>query len=331
VIHDKPDRMWDYLLRIEGHNVLRGPCSTEDMIAMLSSGDINEKTSVRQLVYSSKTLRYEVDSGWRAAAEFSALSPYISKKLGKSKKASQIRTWATVGIALLLILIWFLGRFSLLDRLNSDEKPSAEYTLDKMNPIKPPSSKETPREIPTSQPIAPMVIQSPLASSASTVAGIIKETNMVRQKNGLPPLTENGLLDRVADERVEDMLRQQYFGHISPSGQGAAEIMQRVGYHYKILGENIGSMSMYATDRRFVEGWMQSPGHRENLMNEEVRDIGVAVRKGFIKGREQWVAVQVFGLQSLPVTHQAGRKATVPEPRRAPNKAESELIFRVVK
>jgi hypothetical protein len=76
---------------------------------------------------------------------------------------------------------------------------------------------------------------------------------------------------------------------------------------------------------------MQSPGHRENIMNEEVRDIGVAVRKGFIKGQEQWIAVQVFGLLSLPVTHEAGRKTTVPEPRRAPNKAESELIFRVVK
>jgi len=331
VRHDKPDRMWDYLLRIEGHNVLRGPCSTEDMIAMLSSGDINEKTSVRQLAYSSKTLRYEVDSAWRAAEEFSALRPHVSKKLGKSKKASQIRTWATVIIALLLIVIWFLGRFPLLNRLDLDKKHSAEDTLDKMNPIKPQTGKATPREIPTSQPIVPMIIQSPLASSTSTVAGIIKETNKVRQENGLPPLTENSLLDRVAEGRVEDMLRQQYFGHISPSGQGAAEMTQRVGYHYKILGENIGSMSMYATDRRFVEGWMQSLGHRENIMNEEVRDIGVAVRKGFIKRQEQWIAVQLFGLPSLAVTHEAGRKATAPEPRRAPNKAESELIFRVVK
>jgi uncharacterized protein YkwD len=298
---------------------------------MLSNGDINEKTSVRQLAYSSKTLRYEVDSAWRAAAEFSALRPYISKKLGKSKKASQVRTWATVIIALLLIVIWFLGRFPLLDRLNLDKKPSAEYTLDKMNPIKPPNSKAMPREIPASQQIAPMIIQSPLATSTATVAGIIKETNIVRQKDGLPPLTENGLLNRVADRRVEDMLQQQYFGHISPSGQGSAEFAQQVGYHYRRLGENIGFISPYATDRRFIEGWMQSPGHRRNILNGEVKDIGVSVKKGFLKGEEQWVAIQVFGLQSLPVADEAGRKATVPEPRRAPNKAESELIFRVVK
>jgi uncharacterized protein YkwD len=131
--------------------------------------------------------------------------------------------------------------------------------------------------------------------------GIITETNRARQENGLPSVSENDLLNRIAAERLDDMFRKQYFAHISPTGEGEADIAQRIGYRYRRLSENIASIGPYATDQKFMNGWMQSPGHRRNILDSEVQEIGVAVRKGFFRGSEAWVGVQIFGMQSPPV------------------------------
>jgi len=332
VTHHETDKMWEYLLRIDAASMLRGPFSTEDMGDMFSKGIINEKTLVRQLSWSPKSLRYEEDSTWKAAVDFSELSLYVSKKAPNTYKISHIIAGAIAIIVLFVFVICTLiYSSSSKNTLNSERKPPFTVAIDKTDQIKPPNGAAIPIEIATSIPVTAVVSQRQQPSSTSTIPGIIKETNRVRQENGLPLLTENSLLDRVAEERVEDMLQKQYVGHISPSGQGATEITQRVGYHYKILAENIAAISMYTNDRKFIDGWMQSPGHRQNIMNDEVRDIGVAVKKGFLKGQEQWVAVQIFGLQSLPVTHETKRNAAVSQPLRTPNKAESSLIFRVVK
>jgi uncharacterized protein YkwD len=129
---------------------------------------------------------------------------------------------------------------------------------------------------------------------------IIALTNNARAQNGLPPLTENQLLDAIARERAKDMLEKQYFAHVSPTGQQASDIAQSVGYHYKVIAENIGSGDFY-TNQKIVDGWMQSPGHRNNILSAEVREIGAAVLQGKMKGTPMYISVQIFGLQSPPV------------------------------
>jgi uncharacterized protein YkwD len=130
---------------------------------------------------------------------------------------------------------------------------------------------------------------------------IIAHTNNARAQNGLPPLTENPLLNSIAEARVRDMLEKQYLAHVSPTGQQASDIAQSIGYRYKVIAENIGSGDFYS-NQKVVDGWMQSPGHRNNILSTEVQEIGVAVLKGKMKGVETYVSVQIFGLQSLPVT-----------------------------
>lgn len=133
---------------------------------------------------------------------------------------------------------------------------------------------------------------------------VIDLTNNVRAQNGLPPLTENPLLDSIAEARVRDMLEKQYLAHVSPTGEQASDIAQKIGYHYKVIAENIGSGDFYS-NQKIIDGWMQSPGHRNNILSSEVQDIGVAVMKGKMKGTETYVSVQIFGLPSLPVTPSA--------------------------
>jgi uncharacterized protein YkwD len=129
---------------------------------------------------------------------------------------------------------------------------------------------------------------------------IIYLTNKARAENGLPQLVENQLLNSIAESRARDMLEKQYFDHVSPTGQQASDLAQSIGYAYKIIAENIGSGD-FISNQKIVDGWMQSPGHRKNILSTEVREIGAAVLKGRMKGSETYVAVQIFGLQSPPV------------------------------
>jgi hypothetical protein len=142
---------------------------------------------------------------------------------------------------------------------------------------------------------------------------VIRLTNEARASNGLTDLTENDLLDAIAEERAKDMLNKQYFAHVSPSGEQVTDVAQRVGYHYKILAENIAE-GLFRTNQKLVDGWMQSPGHRKNILREEVREIGTSVVKGRMHGEETWVGVQVFGLESPAVSE---RSCTSPSPEMA--------------
>jgi len=130
---------------------------------------------------------------------------------------------------------------------------------------------------------------------------IINLTNEARTLNGLSPLNENPLLNAIAEKRAQDMFEKQYFAHVSPFGEQASDIAQRIGYKYKIIAENI-EYGRFFTNQKVIDGWMQSPGHKKNILSTEVQDLGAAIIKGNMNGEETWMAVQIFGLQSPEVS-----------------------------
>ena len=130
---------------------------------------------------------------------------------------------------------------------------------------------------------------------------IINLTNKARALNGLSHLNENPLLNTIAEKRAEDMFEKQYFDHVSPFGEKASDIAQRVGYRYKTIGENIAS-GRFVTNQKVIDGWMQSPGHRKNILSTDVEDLGAAIIKGNMHGEETCIAVQIFGLQSTSLS-----------------------------
>lgn len=140
---------------------------------------------------------------------------------------------------------------------------------------------------------------------------IIRLTNHARVLNGLPPLRANPLLNAIAEARSMDMLEKQYFAHVSPTGQEASDIAQDIGYRYKIIAENIGRGN-FLTNQKIVDGWMQSPGHRRNILTGEVEEIGAAVLKGRMNGGETYITVQIFGLQSPPVPQEKYTSCVAP-------------------
>lgn len=125
--------------------------------------------------------------------------------------------------------------------------------------------------------------------------GVIYWTNLQRQKYGLPPLKENDKLNLSAELKVKDMFENQYFAHDSPSGQGVADLAKKVDYQFIAIGENL-ALGNFENDEVLVESWMDSPGHRANILNNRYQEIGVAVLKGNFEGKSTWLAVQHFGL-----------------------------------
>jgi len=125
---------------------------------------------------------------------------------------------------------------------------------------------------------------------------IISETNSQRQENGdLPALTENQTLDRIALLKASDLFTNQYFEHVSPSGVGPGELAQKNGYQYIVEGENL-ILGNFSSEAEAVQDWMNSPGHRANILNNRFTEIGVAIIKGTYKGDSVWIGVQEFGL-----------------------------------
>jgi len=124
---------------------------------------------------------------------------------------------------------------------------------------------------------------------------IITFTNKYRKENGnLEPLKENSKLDISAENKLRDMFDNQYFEHMSPSGQSVSDLTNQVGYDYILIGENL-ALGNFKDDLALVDAWMASPGHRANILNRHYTEIGVAVGKGVFEGKNVWISVQHFG------------------------------------
>lgn len=126
-------------------------------------------------------------------------------------------------------------------------------------------------------------------------AGVINWTNANRDQNGgLPALKENPKLDQAANAKLKDMFKQQYFEHKNPQGLDASGLAKAAGYEYIAIGENL-ALGNYADDQDLLQAWMDSPGHRANILNDKFREIGAAVGQGMYEGKMTWLAVQEFG------------------------------------
>ncbi|MGM9526855.1 MAG: SafA/ExsA family spore coat assembly protein [Oscillospiraceae bacterium] len=128
------------------------------------------------------------------------------------------------------------------------------------------------------------VLQIPqLYSSVSAYEEeVIRLVNNIRQQNGLQPLTANWELSRVARYKSQDMLENGYFSHNSPTYGSPFQMITAFGLSYRTAGENIAKG--YASAQAVVNGWMNSSGHRANILNSSYKQIGV----GYVAQGHYW-------------------------------------------
>lgn len=111
---------------------------------------------------------------------------------------------------------------------------------------------------------------------------VIRLVNEIRVENGLKALTYDWELSRVARYKSQDMKDNKYFAHNSPVYGTPFQMMKSFGISYRSAGENIARG--YATPQAVVNGWMNSSGHRANILNANFTHIGV----GYVAGGNYW-------------------------------------------
>lgn len=111
---------------------------------------------------------------------------------------------------------------------------------------------------------------------------VVKLTNAERTKAGLAPFKTDDKLMAAAREKSQDMQSKNYFSHTSPTFGSPFDRMKALGITYKSAGENIAQGQR--TPQEVVQAWMDSPGHRANILNEKFTHIGV----GYVKSGNYW-------------------------------------------
>ena len=104
-----------------------------------------------------------------------------------------------------------------------------------------------------------------------------------------PPVTLDGTLDNVAFGHAVDMAEHNYFEHQDLAGHTPADRVRAVGYREKLVGENIAFGPRTAEE--VVQGWLDSPGHCENIMDPRFAQMGIAYAAGHAKRGLFWVQV----------------------------------------
>ena len=118
---------------------------------------------------------------------------------------------------------------------------------------------------------------------------VVQLTNQERAKNGLKALTQDWELSRVARYKSVDMRDKNYFSHTSPTYGSPFTMMKNFGISYRSAAENIAAGQ--TTAQEVVQAWMNSPGHRANILSGNYTHIGVGYAKG---GSQRHYWTQMF-------------------------------------
>jgi len=141
---------------------------------------------------------------------------------------------------------------------------------------------------------------------------LIDLANEERMAKGLSSLKINDKLVQAAQQKAQDMINQNYFAHTSPLGVNPWHWFDLTGYNYVVAGENLAKDF---TDSKILhQAWMNSPSHRDNILNKNYQEVGIAVVEGKINGKNTTLAVQMFGKAVSKKTVKQSEVKTTPVP-----------------
>jgi hypothetical protein len=163
-------------------------------------------------------------------------------------------------------------------------------------------------------------------------AEVIRLTDVQRADNGLNPLTESSILDSAALAKGNDMLAKGYWAHFAPDGTSPWSFFLKFGYRYSYAGENLARDFPDAASA--VTAWMNSPSHRENMLNPNYKDIGIGVVEGNLAGVDTTIIVQFFGAPlssepTIPVVQAKEVAPPVPSPTPVEVITTSQVVAKV--
>lgn len=148
---------------------------------------------------------------------------------------------------------------------------------------------------------------------AAVISAVLVElANEDRVEGGLHDLQVNPKLAAAAQAKADDMAAKGYFAHETPEGYDSWHWFTLVDYDYAYAGENLAVNFSESAD--VEKAWMASPTHRDNILNKNYTEIGIATAKGTYKGREAIFAVQMFGRPSAAELNAEEAEPRTPQP-----------------
>jgi uncharacterized protein YkwD len=134
--------------------------------------------------------------------------------------------------------------------------------------------------------------------AAVVSARLVDLTNTDRASSQLGTLALSPVLTQAAQAKADDMAKHSYFAHTSPSGLTSWYWFQQAGYSFSYAGENL---AVDFTDSDEVnQAWLNSPGHRANILDGHYTQIGIATAQGTYEGHPTTFVVQMFGAPAKP-------------------------------
>ncbi|OHB10024.1 MAG: hypothetical protein A3H60_02920 [Candidatus Zambryskibacteria bacterium RIFCSPLOWO2_02_FULL_44_12b] len=141
--------------------------------------------------------------------------------------------------------------------------------------------------------IKSLITRNPDLLSAVITGVLVDLTNSNRLAQNINPLTFNPVLAEAAQLKANDMAEKSYFAHTSPEGKTPWYWFTESGYNFLYAGENLAVNFVDSED--VVLAWMNSPGHRANIVNNNFTEIGIAMASGRYNGQDSIYVVQLFG------------------------------------
>lgn len=128
-----------------------------------------------------------------------------------------------------------------------------------------------------------------------TSADLLIDTNQVRHEQGSQDIQLNPQLSQAAQAKASDMANRNYWSHLTPDGKTPWVFIDKTGYQYQKAGENLAFG--FADTNDIIKGWMNSPAHKENLLNNNYSEVGfgIANSQNFQGNGPATIVVALYG------------------------------------
>ncbi|HSX46937.1 MAG TPA: CAP domain-containing protein [Patescibacteria group bacterium] len=150
-----------------------------------------------------------------------------------------------------------------------------------------------------------------------SASSLLSSTNAQREQNGVGDLQLNSELTAAAQAKANDMIARNYWSHNTPDGQEPWVFFDNAGYKFQKAGENLAYG--FATSSETVTGWMNSPPHRENLLDTAFVDVGFGFANGnnYNNSGQETVVVAEYGKPQVLAASNSQPSAAAPAPAQA--------------
>lgn len=176
-------------------------------------------------------------------------------------------------------------------------------------------------------------------STSMSISDLLSATNTQRAQNGQAALKLNSELNQAAQAKANDMVARNYWSHVTPDGKQPWYFFDQAGYVYQKAGENLAYG--FATSSDTITGWMNSPSHRENLLDSAFIDVGFgfANNPNYQNSGPETIVVAEYGepqVKSAQTTAPAPTKPaatqpTTPTPTPTPAAAPAPSVLQTTK